>query len=813
MQRLIEILLGLDPGFLNRQGDFSIRFNPTWPGQETVGAATWNIVLGLLVVVLVVYVYRREGRSQPVRVVLGTLRGLLLLFVLMLLNQPVLTLSQDRVEPSVVAILIDESVSMRVRDVGEASDARARLSAILDLATANDAQLLRDLAKQHVVRIYTFDGHAESLGTLIKTVEDQPNPSVTVAVESLGQVSAEGQNTQVLTSIQDVLRDLQGQRLAGVVVFTDGRETPARALAEPLATIKSFGVKVFPVPVGSDQPPQNIAIESMTVQDNAFKGDIVTVKVNLRASGYEPGHEVTLVLKDKKTGALLGAPDSPREVTVSVPDSGLVEAELQLKPEQIGTLDLEIEALRQPGELDDADNVRTAQISVLDARIAVLYVDGYPRWDYRYLKNEMMRDKTVDISCLLTSADATFAQEGDIPIRRFPESIEELMAYDVILFGDVDPRQFTDAQLQLVNEFVSKRGGGFGMVAGPMWSPAAFRGTSIESILPVNISRVEPEVGATITEGFRSVITTVGTNSGIFRFFGDKAVNERYLKEDWPAVFWYAKGATVKRGVGEAYAEHPIDTGPDGRKAPTLVLGRFGAGRTMFSAIDDSWRWRFYTGESIFNTFWVQQLRYLARSKKLGQRRVTLVTARPTYELGEQVKITMRVLDPTLVSQLPEQIRVEISEGSVTGTTLPASNPTEVGTLYRTEMLVRQEGENDLYELSYTADRVGQYVLQLPAIASGVEAMQVPITVAVPRLELATPAVDRTLLSRLASETLGQTVEFSQAASKLPTLLPSVAKIIPVESAQPLWDAPLALAIFAVLITAEWVTRKMAGML
>ena len=91
----------------------------------------------------------------------------------------------------------------------------------------------------------------------------------------------------------------------------------------------------------------------------------------------------------------------------------------------------------------------------------------------------MIRDKTVNISCLLTSADPSFAQEGDPssegfpgPVKRFPESIEEVMQYDVVLFGDVDPRQFTDSQLQLIADFVSKRGGGFGMVAGPKWSPA-----------------------------------------------------------------------------------------------------------------------------------------------------------------------------------------------------------------------------------------------------------------------------------------------------------------------------------------------------
>jgi hypothetical protein len=202
------------------------------------------------------------------------------------------------------------------------------------------------------------------------------------------------------------------------------------------------------------------------------------------------------------------------------------------------------------------------------------------------------------------------------------------------------------------------------MVAGPRYSPQAFRNTAIEPILPVSIARVEGGEPPSITQGFRPVLTRDGENSSIFRFFADKAMNQQYLKNDWLPIFWYCQGVSVKPGVGEVYAEHPTDTGPDGRKAPILVLGRFGAGRTLFSAIDDSWRWSYYTGESIFDTYWVQQLRFLARSKKLGQRRITLASLRPVYELGGQVRVNMRVLDSTLLSQLPEQIRVDLLDGS-----------------------------------------------------------------------------------------------------------------------------------------------------
>lgn len=815
LANIIERVLGIDPGFLSREGELRLDFNPHWPGGDAL-TPYWNIALAVAAVAWVVYVYRREGRSRLVRVSLGILRGLLLAFVLFLLNNPVLTLGQSRTEPSVLAVMIDDSVSMRVKDASAnpTAESPTRLRAAIDLLTGEDQELLKALGRLHQLKFYSFDRDARPLAPGSEGNQPSAKPGGAEAVidpalvRALEQLRPEGQNTQLVRSLSTVLADLQGQRLAGVVILTDGRETPAQPLADALRAVKNFGVKVFPIAVGSDAAPTNIDLQAVSLQDSAFKDDIVALKVLVRGSGYPPGHTIQMRLKDKKTGAPLRTPDGrPSEKTVTLPDSRTVEEELLFKPDQVGPLDIVAEAVVQAGELDEQDNARTAQVAVLDAKISVLYVDGYPRWEYRYIKNEMIRDRTVNISCLLTSADPSFAQEGDPavegfpgPVKRFPESIEELMQYDVVLFGDVDPRQFTDSQLQLVADFVSKRGGGFGMVAGPKWSPVAYRNTIIEAVLPVGISRAQAENGAELlTQGFRPTLTQAGAASSVFRFSADRALNERFVKEELQPIFWYAKGITSKPGVGEVYAEHPNETAPDGRKAPLLVFGRFGAGRTLFSAIDDSWRWRFYTGESVFDTYWIQQLRYLARSKKLGQRRLTFTSNRPAYEQFDQVRLQLRVLDPVLLQQLPEAIDVEMID--------------EQAGIVRRDKLLRQEGQPENYAASFTADTVGRYTMRLAPIAGDAAALDLPVEVIVPRLELTEPQVDRQLLTRLAAETLGQPVTFEEARGKLPGLIPSAARIVPIEASEPLWDAPLAMWVFLLLITMEWVLRKVFGML
>jgi hypothetical protein len=125
----------------------------------------------------------------------------------------------------------------------------------------------------------------------------------------------------------------------------------------------------------------------------------------------------------------------------------------------------------------------------------------------------------------------------------------------------------------------------------------------------------------------------------------------------------------------------------------------------------------------------------------------------------------------------------------------------------------RQEGQNDYYVASWTADAIGHFVLKMPALGGNTEPAEQPITVKVPRLELSQPQVDRTLLTRIASETLGEVVPYEQARERLPSLITSAAKIVPVDTNQRLWDAPLAMTIFVLLITVEWVLRKVYGML
>jgi hypothetical protein len=261
--------------------------------------------------------------------------------------------------------------------------------------------------------------------------------------------------------------------------------------------------------------------------------------------------------------------------------------------------------------------------------VKVLYVEGDPRWEYRYIQLALLHHPAVRISCLLTSADPGYEQQASDPdpkigfagrVTAFPDTAEGLTAYDVILFGDVSSQQFTDKQFQLLCDFVRKSGGGFGMIAGPRFAPVSYRSTRISGLLPVAIDHVAADgKDEQFTEGFRPNLTEAGRVS---RTFGPPdgqaalADSRPVLWEGGEPLFWYCRGASIQVAAGqkppEVLAVHPSAKAPDGSDAPLLVLGRSGEGSVLFSAIDDSWRWRSAGRTSAYADYWVALLRALA---------------------------------------------------------------------------------------------------------------------------------------------------------------------------------------------------------
>lgn len=806
MNAVLEWLLGLEAIRLDRDAPLLLRWSNDVPG--------WVIFcLTLTVVVFLALVYRRERTTAVRRVVLAAVRACALALVIAVLCGPALVLQRNRTEHSFVALAIDTSLSMATEDEAGGADAgtmsaaddddtaaasrmdqkMSRLARVVDSALSGSTNALDVIAERNALQLFGFAGDVEPLAFA-------PRSSDTSAVqEAARSLVADGSHSDVAGAIRKVIERSGGRRLAAIVLATDGRATTSSRLRDAIDLARARQVPVFPIPVGSPDPVRDIEVGALLADEAVFVKDLVAVEVPLSLTGARDVVETTARLIDERTGEVLA------EERVQIDPSADSPLELRTKPKERGTLSLRVEVDPIEGERTTENNSGRIVVRVLDNRVRVLYVEAYPRYEYRYLKNALLREETVELSVLLLDADERFVQEGTNPIRRFPETPEELNRFDVILFGDVDPRGawLSEMQMRLLLDFVGNSGGGFGLVAGERAAPQRFLGTPLERLLPVRLaSDLGDRGGESGSSGFLPKLTPDGERSGMLRFSEERSESERMVRA-LPELFWIARTAGAKPGATVLLEHSTLRT--IGGPMPLMVLGRYGAGRIFFQATDDTWRWRRHRGETLHDTFWVQVVRELMRGSRIAQdRRLILRTDRRTYEYGQAVGVVAEVLDAELLGALGSSMRASLSAEGAPGVSAAEE---------RTFELSRLGESSAMFESAVVPPSPGTWVIRAEGVdrLPGEPTSSVTIRVEAPNVETRRIEADVAALQRVADGTGGRMLNVSNLPAEL-ALLPDRSVQIPDDVVEPLWDSRLTLALFTLLIGTEWVLRKAFGL-
>jgi uncharacterized membrane protein len=725
-----------------------------------------------------------------------------------------LVLNRDRIERGTVALLLDASASMNRTDhyddqqraelesllnpqfttspttapAASADQSRARL--LTRALVYDDAAALRQLAADNTLAIYRFADRASGVRSVAAPADVPP------AIEQIEALRPDGQATNIAAAVQSVFGDLRGRRLAAVIIASDGRNTLPVDTAQIAERALGGRIPIHTVRIGSTAPRRDITVGPLKAEQTVFIRDLLSIQARVVATGFEKPASVKVTLREDGVQTVLA------EQTVSLPPNGAAaQVELRTKPTYAGRRLYRVEVVPLAEEVETANNTDMIEVNVLDTRLRLLYVEGYPRYEYRYVKNTLLREETVTASCLLLSADEGFAQEGNEPIRRFPETPEELDRYDVVLLGDVDPRGdwITEPQQNMLLDFVSKQGGGFGLIAGQRNAPHRFRGTPLEKLLPVLIDpNFTGRYEGTLTDGFQLNLTPEGKSSPIFRFEQDPDENLKTLNA-LPSLYWLCRTQGPRPGA-EVLADHPsLQTlhGP----MPVVVVSRYGAGKLFFQAIDDTWRWRRHGGEPFFDAYWLQVARFLTRSKLLGQdRRFTLETDRREYDFGQPALLRLTVFDTQLDASLPETIDARITDAD--------RRPV------RSLTLSRLADQSRWYEGSFIPPNEGSFFisLDLPPSMLAENPPTVPLSVRRAAIEDRVVEADHQFLEQLAANTGGQSVFLPEMVS-LAAGIGDHSVRLPDDLTEPLWDTKLVLVIFVLIITAEWILRKAFGMI
>jgi len=725
--------------------------------------------------------YRHLLGRQAGRITLAAVRAAVLLLIAILLAGPSLVLPDEEIEPDHVLMLVDRSASVSVQDVFDPEaeqDRRSRHDQLTSIIE-NNQPLWQRLADQHRVDWLGFSQTLSELG----------DPNTLEAPR--------GRSTAMRTAIHEALRRTAGKPISAMVVLSDGRSSEPIG-PETWRLLRQMGVSVFTVPLGAPKPPLDLAVQRIDAPDRAFVEDAVPIGVTVSRTGGEADDSqaapegTTLRLVDQTTGEVLD------EKPVQRYDQPV---QLLTTPEAAGDATWRIELSTPEPELIVENNNQTLEMTLIDRPIRLLYVEGYPRWEYRYLKNMVVREESVESSIMLVSADRTFAQEGNVPLRRLPRTEEEMRPYDVIIIGDVPADFFNAEQLQLLEQQVSSRGAGLMWIGGPRHTPGSYASSPLASLLPMGSATSL----AMLTPPIKLKPSPVAESLGVLRLrsMALEETEQVTWPEDLPDLKW-AQSIESLKPASEVLA---LD---EASGQPLVARMRFGAGQTLFVATDETWRWRYGRGELYPEQFWMQLIRLLARGRLQagagGDSRASLIVSHRRAAVGDTLVVELKLHDQNLVQQSPDRVDLEITEtADAEGSApRPGAAPTQRLTLMPAE-------EDGHYRGVWQPSRAGRMVLSVTD--SSLSDLNLQQTVVVERAdaELRYPAADHALLGELAERSGGGVVEIEQV-SQLDRLLPNNARRTVTDVSEPLWNSPLAFGLVLILLTAEWVGRRLIGL-
>jgi hypothetical protein len=792
----VEWMLGVDAAEAGEGTVWSLDYSWSW--------APWlTLLFAAFCVGLIAWVYLREGRttSRPMMLALGLLRLACVAIVMLMLAE--LVLSRERTGLPYVVVVMDDSASMGIVDRYSDEELRSLLQQRLEEAGLQDASrinlaksillredgaLLKGIEKRYKLRTYLL---AASARVQTGTVAEQ--------LEVFRKTEPVGESSKLGTGIRAVLDDLRGTPPTAVILLSDGITTDGDTLSQAAAYARRKNVPLFTIGLGSEDAVRNLALHDLLVDENVFVNDVVNFEFKLTGRGLE-GRDVVVRLREKDQDTPLAT------MQVRLGADGQAEKQsLPYRPTKVGDFRyvVEVEGLSEEDQTDD--NQEERQVTVHKGQIKVLLVQSYPNYEYRYLKHMLERDSTIVLRTVLQDADLEYASEDSsalsvFPVRREKLSEEDdgaLFFYDCIIFGDVNPAFLSTVVMNNLADFVKEQGRGIVFMAGPKFTPTAYRDTPLASLFPLDLGGAAPAAAAAATESFSIQPTDLGLSSPHMQL-GDSSGDTRQIWANLPGVYWLFETPTL-RPAARILAEHPTKLGGDGRRLPVFTMQYVGKGKVLFHATDETWRWRFRVGDVFFARYWVQTIRYLARSKLRDQDSSAELTAdRREYRRGEPVRLRVQFFDERNAPLEDDGVQLVIERP---------------GQKNRPLTLRRNPTSRGVFEGVFPDAGDGAYHVRMvtPALAGGAPAAD--FTVVAPPGEFKQVQLDVAELKAAANQTKGRYYTLA-TADRLLDDLPE-GRQVPIESLEPvvLWNKWPLVFVFVGLLVTEWIVRKRNGLL
>jgi uncharacterized membrane protein len=691
-----------------------------------------------------------------------------------LLWHPALSVSTLKPQQNIVAVVVDDSTSMTTNDENSTREETAKK--ILD------GGLLKALQEKFQVRLYKMSDHA-------------------VRIDKLEQLSANATATHIGDSLKEVAADASSLPIGAMILLSDGSDNTGGVDLQTLSEIRRQRIPVHTIGLGKVTMSHDVEISNVDVAARTLPESRLAATVSFHQHGYT-GQKAKITLRE---GNKIVA---SQDVTLKGEGTEQVETVLfNAGDAGVKTIQAAIDPL--PNEENSRNNRVTRLVNVDPRKPRLLYLEGEPRWEFKFLKRAVEDDKTLDVASILRTApnklyrqgvcrpgDTVHPQvNGKCPEMEdgFPSKVEDLFAFDGLIFGSVDAPYLTKNQQEMVKQFVDRRGGGVLFLGGKdALADGGWAKSPVADILPTTLpdrKNTYSFVGADVE------LTPEGRDSLITRIEEDPNKNvERWKK--LPYIRTFQDPGQPKLGAVVLANFIPHEGG--GVKRPLLVTMNYGRGRTAIFATGGSWRWQMLQplADMSHEMFYRQLLRWVVSETP---RHITGSTPKTLLADESHVKLRAEVRDKTYLPASDAVVEAHITGDGV---------PEEVVNMTPEPL------EQGVYGADWTAPKTGSYIVEVVAKRGTEELGRDTFTF---RREDGIAEnfhveQNRELLEKLSAETGGQYYKPSDAQKLAKDINYSQAGIT-VRETRDLWDMPAIFLLFLGIRAAEWLLRRKWGVI
>jgi len=642
--------------------------------------------------------------------------------------------------------------------------------------------LIDELAEKHEVELISLNGN--EMETLWRSkagrLDEEANiPNFLASIPSVD-----------ITNLSKGLDINESSKKTAILFLSDGRHNHGETPIQQSKILGNKGIKVFTVGYGADKEPQDISIRDISIPPSVYFKDHVrgTMTFNDRMKPNQLFHVRMMhngkVLYEKE---LRTDGSGLRELNFDFPieeqATKLAKGEDNLASKNV-SMNIKAEITHINGDRNRSNNISNMTVQAATRKRSILLVDSRPRWEWRYIKAIFERDTKWETNTVIPQEGNEFKRgkkKGE-----FPSTREELLNYDLIIFGDVNKNLLEQQDIAWIREFVEQRAGGLIFIDGRRGGLQSYKDTQLEDIMPV---KWKSAVGK---RNLKSIsLTSIGKENIALNLGDEKKENEEVWKELPKLNFM----ANVEALPG---TEVLVEEGEE-IKNPLLIFRRFGAGKVFYSASGDFWRWRYKKGDLHHHRFWNQIVAWIMEKPfTIQDKHVSLDTGKATYSAGDKADIRVRLRDEHGRVILGSEGAVHVMKDDNLVAKLPLIDAG--GGLYTARTQELTGGE---YSLKVKVDELSEEQSKVEASFKVIEPES---------KELAQLTCNEKLLKDIALNSNGSYLREEQIRDihkHLETL--SSGRVVETDTA--LWQSYWYFSLVILLFTAEWVWRKRVGMI